>query len=147
MLRSHSRPSVGDWVFIYSKSCNICMSGFDSPPHIESRHFIIGLCLVKNNITQLRSSFVHFWGREAYSLVPTNALVTWQPQEPIKLPSCDLATRTANHSVLLWPCSHGMAQQLVQPWSLASNHLSRRLFLLVCGSQRIDWNCRGCLSL
>lgn len=80
------------------------------------------------------------------ALFPTNALVTWQPQEPIKLPSCDLATRAANHSVLLWPCSHGMAQQLVQPWSLASNHLSRRLFLLVCGGHRIDCNCRGCLS-
>lgn len=150
MLRSHPRPSIGVYSFTQSHAIFTCLV------LILLRILSRGLSLLDYALWKIRAdTFVrplctsenvrHISG----ALFPTNAcmrLVTWQPQEPIKLPSCDLATRTANHSVLLWPCSRGMAQQLVQPWSLASNHLSCCLFLLVCGGQRIDCNCRGCLS-
>lgn len=107
MLRSHPRPYVGDWIFIYSKSCVICISGFDSPPHIESTFFVIELCLVENNSSL---SFVHFRERDAYQWCLTTACllscvrwpgnlknqsscpaVTWQPERPITASRCDLA--------------------------------------------------------
>lgn len=110
MLRSHHKPSVGDWIFIYSKSGIFCLSGFDSPPHIELTSFVIELCLMKNNSRQFCSSFVHFRKRDAYHWCLTTACllscvwwpgnlknqsscpaVTWQPEQPITVSHCDLA--------------------------------------------------------
>lgn len=107
MLRSHPRPSVGDWIFIYSKSCNICMSGFDSPPHIESISLLD--YALYNNSRHFCSSFVRFWDREAYQwrLVPHKCLG-------------DLATSRTNQVAQLWPGNQSSQSQCpavtLLPW-------------------------------